>query len=84
VYKKVVIRLRRKGCSFKPSFDIIITYAQKRNKSFALEKLGFFNPTHSDMCVLNFQRLSFWLNRGAQLRNSVKKCISYFLFNNKK
>jgi ribosomal protein S16 len=58
--KQNVIRFRKKGIIRYPLYDVIVTYKNLRNKSIALEKLGFFNPQYGVKSLyVNIYRLSY-------------------------
>lgn len=78
--KQKVIRFRKKGIIRYPLYDVIVTYKNLRNKSIALEKLGFFNPQYGVKSLyFNIYRLSYWVLKGAFINYSVKKYLVKFL-----
>ena len=78
--KQKVIRFRKKGIIRYPLYDVIVTYKNLRNKSIALEKLGFFNPQYGvESLYVNIYRLSYWVLKGAFINYSVKKYLVKFL-----
>jgi ribosomal protein S16 len=51
-------------------------YSYKRSKSGSyIEKLGSYSSANQRFFFINFQRLSFWLNKGVYLNNTVKKIM---------
>ena len=78
--KQKVIRLRKRGYLHYPIFEIILIYKDKRNRGAYIEKLGYFNPNFNErLFFFNIYRLSYWLNKGALINNTVKKYIVKFL-----
>jgi len=78
--KQKIIRFRKKGIIRYPLYDVIVTYKNLRNKSIALEKLGFFNPQYGVKSLyVNIYRLSYWVLKGAFINYSVKKYLVKFL-----
>jgi len=43
-----IIRLRRRGRLFDPSYDIVLMKHNFRNKGRYVEKLGYFNPRFTE------------------------------------
>jgi small subunit ribosomal protein S16 len=78
--RQKVIRLRKIGKIYYPVYEIILIYKDKRNRSSFIEKLGFFNPNiEKRIFFINTYRLSYWLNKGVQINNNVKKYLVKFL-----
>lgn len=78
--RQKIIRLRKRGNIHYPIYEIILTYKDNRNRGSFLEKLGFFNPNFSKrIFFLNTYRLSYWLNKGIIINNTVKKYLIKFL-----
>lgn len=73
-YAKNVIRLRRskKG---DVHWIIVILNKKKLSSHKQIEQLGFFRFGKKRLFVLNYNRLSFYLNKGFLLKNSVKNLI---------
>lgn len=74
----VKIRLRRKGRSHYPVYDIVaVTERARRDGSF-LERLGYYNPNnHPNTVVIDHEKTLYWLNVGAQPTPTVLNIISY-------
>lgn len=71
-----VIRLR-KG---KPSMSqvywlIVISNKNKTSSQKVVEQLGFFRHGKKSLFALNYQRLSYFLNKGFKLKLSIKKFL---------
>ena len=83
-YAKNVIRLRR---SKKGDIHWIIVILNKKKLSShkQIEQLGFFKFGKKRLFVLNYDRLSYYLNKGFLLKKSVKTLIyKYTLLISKK
>lgn len=48
-----------------------------------LERLGFFRYGPNSVFSINYQRLSFYLNKGVELKKSVKRFIHWYALLNK-
>ena len=69
----VVIRLRRIGKNPKkrPHFRVTVFDERRGRDSKFIEEIGFYNPLTKTV-KLNKERLDFWVQRGAQLSQTVK------------
>lgn len=57
---RIVLRLRRRGISFYPVYDLIVIKKKKRSKGRALERIGFFNPHSKERFLfLDSSKLEF-------------------------
>jgi small subunit ribosomal protein S16 len=74
----VKIRLRRKGRTHYPIYDIVaVDGRQKRDGAF-LERLGYYDPhTRPSTIQVDPDRAIYWLNNGAQPTDIVKELLSY-------
>lgn len=74
----VKIRLRRKGRTHYPVYDIVAVDSRKKRDGAFLERIGFYNPnTQPSTIRINMERALFWLNQGAQPTDIVHKLLSY-------
>jgi len=70
--REYVVRLKRVGRWRKPVYEIVIAFGDSAVSGGKLEKIGFYSPlTESKIFFINFDRLSFWLLRGAKITPSV-------------
>lgn len=74
----VKLRLRRKGRSHYPIYDIVaVDSRQKRDGAF-LERLGYYDPhTKPSTIKVDPDRAVYWLNSGAQPTDMVRELLSY-------
>ncbi len=74
----VKLRLRRKGRTHYPIYDIIAVDGRKKRDGAYLERLGYFDPHPSPSKIsINPDRAIYWLNVGAQPTDIVRKLLSY-------
>lgn len=74
----VKLRLRRKGKSHKPFYDIIAVDGRKKRDGAYLERLGWYNPhTQPTTFKINSDRAIYWMNVGAQPSDIVMKLMKY-------
>ncbi len=74
----VKIRLRRKGRTHYPVYDIVATDSRNRRDGAFLERLGYYNPnTQPSTIQINFERALYWLDQGAQPTDVVRNLLSY-------
>lgn len=77
----VIIRLSRKGSKNKPFYQVVVSDSRKPRDGKFIEKLGFLNPISSGKSIsyfLKINRINFWVQKGAQISNRVKKLISQY------
>jgi small subunit ribosomal protein S16 len=72
----VKIRLTRLGAHKKPYYRIVVADSRARRDGPFIEILGTYNPLKDQPKVkLNLEKTKFWLERGAQPTDIVKKLI---------
>ncbi len=75
--RQKIIRLRPRNNSKYILYDIIVTFKDRRKKSFALDKIGIYNPNFGNKWImLNSYKLAKWLTKGIIIKKIVKKKIS--------
>lgn len=74
----VKLRLRRKGRTHHPVYDIVAMDARARRDGAFLERIGFYDP-HASTNVIKIKqdRAIYWLNVGAQPTDVVHRLLSY-------
>ena len=73
----LTIRMRRVGAKKQPFFRVVVTEARAARDGRALEVVGHYNPTaQPETLELNRPRLQHWLDRGAQLSDTVRTLLS--------
>lgn len=74
----VKLRLRRKGRTHHPVYDIVAVDGRSRRDGAFLERLGYFDPHSNTKTIkVNHERAVYWLNVGAQPTDVVKLLLSY-------
>lgn len=74
----VRIRLARGGFKKNPFYYMIITDSRNPRDGNFIERVGFFNPitlNSNKKLYINFDRIKYWLNQGAQPSNRVFSLI---------
>lgn len=83
-YAHHVIRLREgKPNKSKVYWLIVILNTKKASSHGMLERLGFFRYGPDSTFSINYNRLSYYLNKGVKLKKSVKRFIHWFALLNK-
>ena len=73
----LTIRMRRVGAKKKPRFRLVVTEARSAPDGAAMEVIGHYNPTSEPETIeLDRQRLQHWLDRGAQLTDTVRTLVA--------
>jgi len=84
----ILIRLKRQSLDDKLTYAIVVSSSKLAPSSGKfIEKIGYYHPLvdnwSNKYIYVDFDRLSFWLKRGAKLNNSLfvllKPLIIYFL-----
>ena len=74
----VKLRLRRKGRTHYPIYDIVAVDGRKKRDGEFLERLGWYDPhTQPNTISINSERAIYWLNVGAQPTDTVNELLSY-------
>lgn len=74
----VKLRLRRKGRTHYPVYDIVAVDGRKRRDGAFLERLGYYDPNTSPNTInVNHNRAIYWLNVGAQPTDTVQNLLGY-------
>ncbi len=72
----VRIRLMRLGAKKKPFYRVVIADAKARRNGPYIEIVGTYNPkTDPPEIKLDMDRVKYWLQKGAQPTDTVKKLI---------
>ena len=74
----VTIRLARGGSKKRPFYYLTVTDSRNSRDGRYIERVGFFNPQargQEERLRVDRARVDFWLGRGAQLSDRVKKLI---------
>jgi small subunit ribosomal protein S16 len=73
------IRLARAGAKKRPYFPIVVADARSPRDGRFIEKVGAYDPMvdqdHPKRVVLNTERLSYWLSKGAQPTDRVARFL---------
>lgn len=70
----VKIRLALGGSKKRPFYYIVVTDSRNARDSKFIERIGFFNSMKSSSdkkLFINFERIQYWLNNGAQPSDRV-------------
>ncbi|XP_015609919.1 probable 28S ribosomal protein S16, mitochondrial [Cephus cinctus] len=78
-FAKKVIRFVRYGCTNRPFYHIVVMEAYKGQRQPPTEQLGSYDSrvnVHNERLVaFNFERIRYWLGRGAQPTKSVAELL---------
>ncbi len=78
----VVIRLARGGAKKRPFYQIVAADKRRALKGRCIERLGYYNPIAQGKEVLlhlNYERVQYWLSKGAQPSDRMQQLIKDFL-----
>jgi small subunit ribosomal protein S16 len=68
------IRLRRIGAKKVPFYRIVVVDSRSSVKGKFIESIGWYDP-RAKKTEVNKEKVLDWVNKGAQLSNSVKKIL---------
>jgi len=72
----LAIRLTRKGSKKRPTYRVIVTEKAYPRDGRFLEIVGHYNPLPETAEVtLNMDRVQYWLSKGAQPTDTVRRLI---------
>lgn len=77
----VRLRLKRMGRRHKPSYRVVAVDGRRSRDGIVLEELGYYDPGNkNDQLRQNLQmdRVSYWLDKGAQPSETVASLIKKF------
>ncbi len=75
----VKIRLKRFGKKKQPSYRIVIMDARSSRDGKTIDEIGFYHPLNEDADTqlrLDFNKVNYWIGKGAQPTNTVKTLIN--------
>ena len=79
----VKIRLSRAGANKRPFYHLVVTDSRNKRDGRYIERLGFYNPLgkgKEEDIKVDVERVQFWVERGAQISDRVKKLLKLIKF----
>ncbi len=84
----MAIRFAMHGCANRPFYHLVVMLKHKGCKKWPIEQLGTYDPMPNEnnekLVGINFDRLRYWLGRGAEPTKPVEqflgKTFFFFLF----
>ena len=72
------IRLRKQGRRNRPFYRVVVVDSRAKRDGKYLEALGWYDPFQENEkgLALSSDRLVFWLERGAQMTESIEALVS--------
>lgn len=77
----VVIRLARGGAKKRPFYHIVVADQRFKRDGRFIERIGFYNPVargKEETLRLNRERVTHWLEKGAQLSGRVGTLVENY------
>ncbi|MFN3478618.1 MAG: 30S ribosomal protein S16 [bacterium] len=73
------IRLSRYGHRHNPWYRIVVADSKARRDGKYIEKIGYYNPRMQPKILeVNLEKLKYWINKGAQPTETVRKIIEKY------
>ncbi len=72
----VVIRLRKCGCTNKPSFRVVATDSRSPRDGRFIEILGSYDPKQKgENFAIKLDRVDYWVSKGAAVSETVASLL---------
>ena len=72
----LMIRLSRRGARKQPHYRIVVIEKDRARDGRSVEVVGTYNPrTEPATIVLKRDRVDYWVSKGAQLSDRVRKIV---------
>lgn len=73
----LAIRLMRMGAKKRPSYRVVVKEKLSKRDGAYIENLGTYNPIGKEGAQINLdaERVQYWLSRGAQPTDTVRRLI---------
>jgi small subunit ribosomal protein S16 len=72
-----MVRLARIGAPKKPFYRVVVIEKERARNGRALEVVGLYNPRTSPATVdFKRDRIDYWVSKGAQLSDTVKRLLA--------
>ncbi len=72
----LMIRLSRRGARKQPYYRIVVIEKDRARDGRSVEVVGTYNPrTNPASIVLKRDRVDYWVSKGAQLSDRVRKIV---------
>ena len=79
---KLAIRLALQGCTNRPFYHVVVMKKHLGAKKPPIEQLGTFDPMKNEnnelLVALNFERIKYWMSKGARPTQSVEKLLGLY------
>ena len=73
----LMIRLSRRGARKQPHYRIVVIEKDRARDGRSVEVVGTYNPrTEPASIVLKRDRVDYWVSKGAQLSDRVRKIVA--------
>nr|CAG4649858.1 EOG090X0KAD [Scapholeberis mucronata]SVE94019.1 EOG090X0KAD [Scapholeberis mucronata] len=74
-----VIRLNKRGCTNRPFYHIVVQNCQDTQAGPVIEQVGSYdampNEQNEKLVAFNFERIQFWLAKGATISDPVAQLL---------
>jgi small subunit ribosomal protein S16 len=73
----LMIRLARIGARKQPYYRVVVIDKERARNGRSVEVVGLYNPRTSPATIdLKRDRIDYWVSKGAQLSDTVRRLIS--------
>lgn len=79
ISNKLAIRLALHGCANRPFYHVVVAKQHRGRDTPPIEQLGTYEPMKNEnnevLIALNFDRIQFWMAKGARPSQPVAKLL---------
>jgi small subunit ribosomal protein S16 len=80
VFPVLMIRLARFGARKQPHYRVVVIEKERARNGRSIEIVGTYNPRTNPATVsLKQDRIEYWISKGAQLSDRVKKLVDKYV-----
>ena len=73
----LIIRLARIGARKQPYYRVVVIDKERARNGRSVEVVGLYNPRTTPATVdVKRDRIDYWISKGAQLSNTVRRLLS--------
>jgi small subunit ribosomal protein S16 len=73
----LIIRLARIGARKQPHYRVVVIDKERARNGRSVEVVGIYNPRTTPATIdVKRDRIDYWVSKGAQLSNTVRRLLS--------
>lgn len=73
----LIIRLARIGARKQPHYRVVVIEKERARNGRSVEVVGIYNPRTTPATIdVKRDRIDYWVSKGAQLSNTIRRLLS--------